>query len=217
MICDILTSRLIDNSDRHIREFSYNGRHFEFYNRGWWSRTFEYAWMIDAAQAHFASITNKTAIDIATGDCHPGALILQSLGFKTTGTDLYAPSKFPYPESGITYITDDIVYSQLNEQYDCVCCISVLEHISHNYQEQALHNILKRVRPGGCAILTFDSPGYDSVTDIELYHKVVNDIGFTTTRDQSNDPIRSSKLPTSHDVQSLDLKCYRLFAANLNS
>ena len=49
-------------------------------------------------------------------------------------------------------IDDDINATKLNETFDLITCVSVLEHIKHH--DAAVHNMLKHLNPKGCLVVT---------------------------------------------------------------
>lgn len=212
-------SRYFKKDDQRIDNFSWNGTFFEFYNRGWWSRTYEYYWMSNLR--NLLPNIKVSAIDVATGWVHPGMFILKNSGFdRVVGTDILDINKLVYNNlicDGIEYINDDIVNSKIDEKFNCVCCISVLEHINPKFQKQALTNLIKLVANPGILVMTFDMPGYDYKTDIELYNNIIIDSGMIF---EHQDVLDNNKLVSSgcenaeEKIRKMNLSCYRIIARN---
>ena len=215
---DIFTSRYFKTDDPIIKLFQWGGLDFEFYNRGWWSRIYEYQWVIDVCN-NLRPDQLGSAIDIATGIQHPGMFMLKSLGFnKVVGVDLFEEKDFMYRKNlcdGIFYVKEDINYPSLKEKFSAITCISFLEHIRPNSQEQVLQNIINYVSESGCIIMTFDMPGYDYPTNLSLYKTVLERNGFKI---DNKDVEETQKISTQNSkiaeqvLRTKPIYCYRLFA-----
>lgn len=213
-------SRFFIKSDPIIKNFTYKNINMEFYENGWWSRIYEYKWMRDVCDCFWKKIGEFSAIDVATGDVHPGMFILKSCGFKKViGTDLHEKEKLLYKEllcDNIIYIRDNILKTEIKEKFDCVFCISVLEHMYQNEQEIALNNLIKISKPNSYMILTFDYPGLRKKdTNLELYkHILANNKFKMKCIDVNKNEIMTSKNAdiVSDRMRRLKLSCYRLFA-----
>lgn len=216
---EVLQSRYVLADDLIIRGFEWGSASFEFYQRGWWSRIYEYQWMLDACKAYFDDFKGKSALDIATGVLHPGMFLLKSLGFdRVVGTDLFDVKDHLFVKEikdGIEYVKESVMHPTMKDKFDCVSCISFLEHIPNYQQEFALENILSYVSEDGCAIFTFDIPGYDFQTDLPLYESVLKKQGFYF----SNVEVDAKKILTTtnspvaaQDLKGRGISCYRLFA-----
>jgi hypothetical protein len=220
---DIFSSRLFLKTDSVMKEFSYAQLKWDFFNSGWWSRIYEYQWLKEIVGSYFETdIGNKSVIDIATGNLHPGMFILKQSGFKSViGTDLYDLSQCIYKnniDNGINYVKDNILKTKINDRFDCAVCISVLEHFSPDRQIIALEKIIGRLNNSGCIILTFDMPGFNYKTDIKLYNNILNKHFFKTRINDDIDDSLVAKTTNSEcpniirRVKKRGLSCYRLFA-----
>lgn len=212
-------SRYFTWDDPIIRDFSYGSLYAEFYNRGWWSRVYEYEWAKNVAIDFFGNISDKTAIDIATGIQHPNIFIMKKAGFfKVVGTDVFDKKDFYYVkhlDGNTEYINDDLLNPKIEDKFDCVSCISMIEHLHPDEQIIAIRNLMHYLKPKGCLIVTFDMPGFEYKTDLCLYKKILSDSGFTCfykdVREQ--DIVKTSKCDNAEkSLKKLDLSCYRMFA-----
>ena len=100
-----------------------------------------------------AQIYPQTVLDIGTGRTSLPHL-MSNCGFVVTATDNIKD----YWPSGVFnrhyyIINDDITDTRLDEQYDLITCISVLEHIEES--DAAIRNMLNLLNPTGHLILTF--------------------------------------------------------------
>jgi hypothetical protein len=214
-----LTSKYFVQGDPVIEKFDWNGLSFDFYKMKWWSRIYEYEWLRNCCTEYFKDMNNKSVIDVATGDQHPAMFIFKSLGFsKVVGTDVVLPEKMKYysfVKDGIQYVVDDILNTKIKEKFDCVACISVLEHLRLDRQKVALSNLINMVSDDGCLILTFDVAETRTITDIKVYEEMLKSSGFYF----QNESVEGKTIVTSHTspivssiVRRMHLSCYRLFA-----
>ena len=63
-------SRYFRTDDDRMTRFDWHDVTFPIYDNGWWSRVYEYAWL--SSLRALLSVSNATAIDVATGKAHPG-------------------------------------------------------------------------------------------------------------------------------------------------
>jgi SAM-dependent methyltransferase len=189
---------------------------FPFKKNGWWSRVYEYRWMKDVNEVYFGSSENKSAIDVATGDQHPGMFILESVGFsRVVGTDLFPKQKYRYSlKSNMEYVCDDIVHSKIIEKFDSVNCISVLEHIDPELQSLALENMIRMVKSGGIIVLTFDMPGFEYKTNLDLYKEILRKNGMSFLEKNADNILTTRNYNGNIDSVLVDknLSCYRIVA-----
>ncbi len=217
---DVFTSRYFTIDDPVISHFTWQDVSWDFYKMHWWSRIYEYEWARNVCNAYFNDISSKSVIDIATGDQHPGIFMFKSLGFsRVVGTDILPLNKLKFCaiiNDGIEYIQDNILDVKISDKFDCVSCISVLEHFNPDDQKVALKNIANMINDNGCILLTFDVPGYEGKTDVCLYENILQSLGFyfkgeVVEKDKiittANSPIACS------DLRRKQLSCYRLFAS----
>jgi len=221
MNSEAFKSRLFVKSDPLIREFSWNDYSVDIFapRRKWWSRPYEYKWIQDVISSYFDFSKDVSALDVATGNDHPGMFILKQLGFyKVIGTDLLKGSDFPnkkYLKEGMEYIQDDILKPQLVDKFDCITFISVLEHFHPDNQRSVLENLISYLKPQGCMVLTFDMPGYDYPTNLSLYKEVLSAKGFSYKEVEPEDGstiVRSDNCENGGNLGKYHLSCYRLFA-----
>jgi 2-polyprenyl-3-methyl-5-hydroxy-6-metoxy-1,4-benzoquinol methylase len=175
--------------------------------------------MTDVVLAYFKDVSNKSVIDIATGDQHPGMFIFKSIGFdRVVGTDIISSEKIkyiPFICGNMEYIKDDILNSKIEEKFDCVSCISALEHFRPEQQEIVMNSLIGKVKEKGCILMTFDMPGYEYMANIKMYQDVLSKNSFTFINEEVNseDIIRTTNsLCASQNLRKMNLSCYRLFA-----
>jgi SAM-dependent methyltransferase len=112
-------------------------------------RVIEYAFVFD----NLVELAPKTILDIGTGKSSFPSL-LRTSGYLVKAIDNikdYWPSGMVNRHFHI--IDDNILDTKLNEKFDVVTCISVLEHIEK--PTLAVKNMIKLVRPGGYLFISF--------------------------------------------------------------
>jgi len=102
---------------------------------------------------HLAKICPRKILDVGTGTTALPHL-MRNCGPLVTAIDNIRD----YWVSGMYnrhyyVIDDDITNSQINDTFDLITCISVLEHISDHYA--AIRNMFRLLKPSGFLILTF--------------------------------------------------------------
>ena len=116
-------------------------------------------------------------LDVGSGwTCWPR--LLANCGFRVTATDLMMGS-WPQARLNTHYyvVRDDITRTGLEQEYDAITCISVLEHIPAH--DDAVRNMLGLLRPGGHLIMTFP---YSELRSVENAYKLP-DAGYGQTFD----------------------------------
>ncbi len=122
-------------------------RHFTGDALSGWSRQYEYAY----AAANIDPDDRKI-LDVGSGYTF-FASWLAKRGHQVTCSDLFDFSAL-YEKSDVEFVRDDICRTGIREQFDCIYCISVLEHIPD--KERAVENMLKLLKPNGKLVLTLD-------------------------------------------------------------
>lgn len=215
---NIFSSRYFVKSDAFMDNFCIGDNTIEIKKRGWWSRIYEYQWMKDICENYFKDINSRSVIDVATGNQHPGMFILKESGFKrVVGSDMFNASEYLYSKfmkEGMEYVIDDMTETKIEEKFDCVTCISVLEHIHPNVQDDALKNMISFVKEKGIIILTFDMPGFEYPTNLSLYTKVLEKNGFLVDLvDSQGEKVSTMNGEYVDDkLKQMNLTCYRIFA-----
>jgi len=217
---NIFNSRPILISDEYINDFSWENIKFDFVQKKWWSRIYEYQWLNKVIKEYFKEdIKHKTAIDIATGEKHPGMFLLKESGCsRVVGVDLFDISKFLYRENvknGIEYIQENILFPKIKEKFDIISCISFLEHIEPKFQCEILQNIIDYSKEKSIIVMTFDIPGYEYVTNLDMYIEKIRQHGFNINISEvDNSDILTTKNSniSPDDLKEKSLSCYRLFA-----
>jgi len=215
-----MDSRYVLKTDEKMPTFQWEEELWEFDKLQWWSRPYEYAWMFDCCRAFFGEdIKEKTVIDVATGILHPGMFILKKAGFKrVVGTDLYPLSRHQYNQyinGNISYIQEDILNPSSKEKFDCVTCISSLEHFPSSYHEISILNLMAKCKQSNsCIILTFDMPGFEYETNLNLYKTLLsqNNWKYNCIDAADKEILRSIDCNTNEECKQKNLSCYRLFA-----
>lgn len=143
---------------------------------------------------------------------------------KVVATDLFEkhPMEKLFAAYNICYIQDDMCNTKIKGNFDVVCCISTLEHLGRNSQSVFLENMIKRVKPGGYIIMTFDDPGFDELTDLELYISILSSHGFTFKEgfgysqnqimNNFNSVVKWKPFQTQSINSNAELRVYRLIA-----
>ncbi|WP_417733313.1 class I SAM-dependent methyltransferase [Rosistilla oblonga] len=188
----------------------------------WWSRIFEYQFLQEAVNELNKSNKSLSVLDVATGPFHPGSFILENGFNKVDAVDLLDKPKIfkKFNKFNINYIKDDMINTKLNKTYDLVVCISTLEHVKKEDQKEFLLNMIKLTKKGGALILTFDDPGFEELTDIELYKETLR--GNNCLFEESiipedkiltnlNGPIKRDFFKEGHTDKDVDIKVYKMF------
>jgi len=91
----VFFSRYFLITDIFLEDFSWKDLSWNFRKLKWWSRGYEYQWVNDICKEF--SCEGRSAVDVGTGDEHPGVFLLKSHGFdKVVGIDLI--NKWKYQE-----------------------------------------------------------------------------------------------------------------------
>ena len=180
------TDPVIETFDLRIQNDSATGHgkddehSWDFKMLHWWSRLYEYRWMTDVAKNFYAEsdLSKIKVLDAACGDYHPSCFMLAALGFGSiVAQDLF--DKHPlierFPSKNLVYLQGNLLDNFPAEEFDCINFISTLEHIEPENQPMALQNLCNRLKPGGIIIMTFDIPGYEFVTNLSAYKKILDD------------------------------------------
>ena len=217
---DVFSGRLFIKSDPMMTEFSWENYYVNILaTNKWWSRPYEYQWVEDACRSYFDFSQGKSAIDIATGVRHPGMFILRRVGFsKVVGTDLFDTESYEnktYLKDGMQFVKDDILSPKITDKFDCLTCISVLEHFHPDTQKKALENMISYLKPNGSIIVTFDMPGYDYPTNLPLYREILLHHSFLFREESLKEGdvvVRPSNCANAGRLSRRRLSCFRLFA-----
>lgn len=125
---------------------------FEYYNQnfvGFNERPIEFGFVF----SQLTRIYPRTILDVGTGTTALPHL-MRNCGFLVTAIDNIR-DYWPAGMSNRHYyvINDDITNSKLEDKYDVLTCISVLEHIEKS--DEAVRNMFQLLSPNGYLILTF--------------------------------------------------------------
>jgi SAM-dependent methyltransferase len=108
----------------------------------------------------------KTVLDVGTGTTALPHL-MRNCGYVVTAADNvrdYWPAGMFNRHYHV--IDDDITTSRLDQRFDVVTCVSVLEHIANH--DAAMHSMLSLLTPGGHLIVTFP---YSESTYVDNVYK----------------------------------------------
>jgi SAM-dependent methyltransferase len=218
-------SRYVVLNDPVITEFrtpnSAGEEVWDFHELAWWSRLYEYRWLQDVVSDCLGpDRSDKMALDAGCGRKYPSSFILGEMGFKRViGLDL-VPSNPLFERVSMP----NVEYRQLDfaeevpGPVDCLCCLSVLEHMPPERQLRALENFCRAVAPDGFMAMTFDLPGFEYETDLEAYKRVLAEHGFVMI-EAPTDPAerlnsRNGRIahPGWPKFGRMELQCYRLVA-----
>ncbi len=104
------------------------------------------------ALRHLTEIAPKNVLDVGAGQSS-WPHTLSGCGFNVTAVDkISAYWKGVYFNRHFHIINDDITQSKLQEQFDFITCISVIEHIPNHLD--AFDGMFKRLEPGGHLLIT---------------------------------------------------------------
>lgn len=151
-------NRFIEINDDAFTFFECKNKTWNFAKMSWYSRPYEYKWMVNTVKTLG---DNLTILDAACGFKTPGHMMLAECENVTriTAQDLgigYASSfltnGLDHPK--VTKVKSDLRTWTPDKEYDVVVCISSLEHIP-NYP-QALNTMYQALKPGGHCLLTID-------------------------------------------------------------
>lgn len=224
----ITTSRYISTNDAYIKRFSTSsifvkllGRRvyrWNFVKTRWWSRAYEYKLIQDVVASVFGEeIGGKSALDFGCGDSHPGIFILEKLKFgQVFGCDLFDSHPLLDEKSfNISYFKNHKLGP--NVKYDLITVISVLEHLKPTLQKEILCDLMMMLNNDGVIILTFDMPGFEFQTDLQLYTDLFDEFGLFYELENIPMELRlnnfNSVAPFPEGWPSFSLKkseCYRL-------
>ena len=205
------------NKDKQIDQFIWEDTIWDFVDMKWWSRRYEYRWGIDVSKKYFGSgISSKTFLDVGTGKKHPFMFMMKSIGFKScNGVDLFDEDKYHYKKylnDSIHYCAKDISQNKLGI-FNCVSCISVLEHMDKSMQEKLIVSICQSTIEGGCVILTFDVEDCFSMSLPLFFMSVLEDNGVYCWKKEVSTNILCSQ--DNHYANDIDrqraIYCYRIF------
>ncbi len=169
------------------------------------------------------NLQQKTVLDAACGEVQPGGFILAQKGFgQVVAQDVFARHAL-IEKSALTnlhYLQGNL--AEVKEgRFDCIVFISTLEHINPEVQPLVLQNLVDRLNPGGALLLTFDMPGYEYSTNLDLYKQILrdNNLQFREESVRDADKLTSKNkhivFPEGFEdghVKHEELSCYRLFA-----
>lgn len=172
-VSDQLKSRFIVDTDNRIDHMIYD------LPKDWWSRPYEYAWC-----ASFAS-EEKVVLDAACGVCHPFKFYLSQHCKKVYACDLdpritstshilddirvnvgeagvAAAAPYISPSPKLSYAFANLIaLPYVDDSFDLVYCVSVLEHLPSPDRATALKEFSRTLKPQGMLILTVDYPTVD--------------------------------------------------------
>ena len=112
-----------------------------------WSRQYEYPYLAANLDA-----SDRKLLDVGSGYGFV-PLWLKERGFDVTCSDA-SDLREVFADTGVRFLQDDITATGIEEEFDCVACISVLEEVPE--KERALENLIRLVKPGGKLVLTMD-------------------------------------------------------------
>jgi SAM-dependent methyltransferase len=148
--------------------------------------------------------------------CGPGTFLgrLQPPPARALGLDI-APAQIAYAEQrygrpGLRFAADDVLSARLDERFDAVVAIEVIEHVAPNDTQPLLARILELLRPGGTVVMT--TPNYRSLWP--LLEVLVSLRGPVDYRAQHINPFRPERLCRELERAGFaDVRCSTFFVA----
>lgn len=199
---------------------------WDFRELQWWSRIFEYQWLMDVASTFLTpGIETKIALDAGCGMEHPSSFMLAELGFRrVVAQDLWERHELieQIHLPNLEYCCADMCEA-IPCQADLVCCLSVLEHLDPPRQTRALEKLCNAVTPNGLLLLTFDIPGFEWDTNLDMYRKILRQhaFDFIEIEVQEEQRLNSHNSPVPYagweSLGRLELECYRLLTWHTGS
>jgi hypothetical protein len=217
---DVLKSRFFLKSDDEIKNYSFSGRDWSFYDLQWYSRIYEYRWAIDAINCYFGEKEPGLVIDIGTGNWHPFSFMLstETKSRKVLASDIYPLEDWQYKDimpSSMEYFQGSADDNDM-PNVDIVACISIFEHLDPDLQIRSLKNFVDKINEGGCLTMTFDIPGYDYETQKSKYLRILDEGGMVyEIEDVDGEKVTSKDnpiAPEKHLKIDPPLNFFRLFA-----
>jgi len=121
-------------------------------------------------------IKPKTILDVGTGKSSLPHLMAYC-GFNVTATDYPTPYwSLPYCNRHYLVLKDDITNTKIKNKFDCITCISTLEHIFE--YGTAVSNMFDLLNDGGHLIITF--PYGDISMECKYRHSFTQVLSDTT-------------------------------------
>lgn len=166
MVLGLLPARVITGIEFRRQSF-----------QGFNERPVEFAFVF----RQIASLYPRTVLDVGTGRTALPHLI-RNCGCVVTASD-NVRDFWPSGMSNRHYyvIDDDITSSSIQERFDLITCVSVLEHIKNH--RAAMANMLALLNPGGHLIVTCpysNGPYVEDVYKLEGSNAFGKDIPYTT-------------------------------------
>lgn len=151
-----------ETGDFYQKRLPFSGVPVSFSTRQW-----EYPWTYQMFQK-FSIKPGMRLLDVGCA-CNPFMTALGDLGFYITGLDEYSSDnpKNPYPQFGgfdrklankyLSFCEANMCSIPLPDNYfDCVYCISVLEHLDEQTRLQSIQEMIRVLKPGRPLIITED-------------------------------------------------------------
>ena len=192
---------------RHIYNFGgklylypmlkYESKHPTFFSRN--ERAIEYGFTFN----HISKLCPDTLLDIGTGiSAFPN--LVANCGIKVTAIDkIKGYWKGSFFNRHFRIENGDITTPDLNQQFDFVTCISVLEHIPEHLK--AVKGMFSLVKKGGYLVLTFPFNENNYNNNV---HKDKPNLTFVTqvySRNEINEWLKDS------DMQIINQEYYNVF------
>lgn len=127
-------------------------------------RRWEYGSAIEAYLRHFGLDTPTRALDMGCGHGPLGPALVLTTGatiqemdndFRLRKTRQQLIEGLDLDPARISFEVGDLAVTHL-EPYDAVFCISVIEHVPEEDQDDAWENLASLVKPGGLLVVTTD-------------------------------------------------------------
>lgn len=137
----------------------------------WLYRRLEYAFALDALLEHLTP--GQRFLDAGSG-ATPLSHAMAALGMEAEACDgekrLIAELQALRPEtiygSFVRYSAQDLTaMAYPSDSFDGIACISVLEHIPAPFDQQAMHELIRVLRPGGILVMTVDFSPQPAATE----------------------------------------------------
>ena len=214
----IFSSRFITTNDTYTTK--YGAVEIPTY---WWSRPYEYSYALNVVKEFFGNdIKNKICLDAASGlfynidnvnkSEYPLKFELAKIFQKVVCLDIDPDIKKLRNKDNIEYFfgkMGDFTYPQ---KFDCILCISVLEHCSFLETIKTINNFAKLLKNNGCLVVTLDYPSVSALRLLIIKKLLYKYFRITSWDFQTRENILNGSNSINKNDVYKNLNIFRIFA-----